>query len=164
MSREEFLSKVERADIFDPDSETFDEYRYYYSDETNITTFTPLTVYEIGGIGLRYRICRIRTRQLSPISMSGVSGIFLRDFPQGYMKLGVLKIRDKFWCRSRWGFLRRLIFQSITGLIPRSLLGGGSFCTMDYKRMAYRTDRTFCKRHVFSGTSEVSGAFVSLIF
>ena len=76
MSREEFLSKVERADIFDPDSETFDEYRYYYSDETNITTFTPLTVYEIGGIGLRYRICRIRTRQLSPISMSEVSGIY----------------------------------------------------------------------------------------
>ena len=76
MSREEFLSKVGRADIFDPDSETFDEYRYYYSDETNITTFTPLTVYEIGGIGSRYRICRIRTRQLSRISMSGVSGIY----------------------------------------------------------------------------------------
>ena len=160
MSREEFLSKVERADIFDPDSETFDEYRYYYSDETNITTFTPLTVYEIGGIGSSIPDLSDKDAAAFPYQYEWS----LRDFPQGYMKLGVLKIRDKFWCRSRWGFLRRLIFQSITGLIPRSLLRGGSFCTMDYKRMAYRTGRTFCKRHVFSGTFEVSGAFVSLIF
>lgn len=160
MSREEFLSKVERADIFDPDSETFGEYRYYYSDETNITTFTPLMVYEIGGIGSSIPDLSDKDAAAFPYQYEWS----LRDFPQGYMKQGVLKIRDKFWCRSRWGFLRRLIFQSITGLIPRSLLRGGSFCTMDYKRMAYRTDRTFCKRHVFSGTSEVSGAFVSLIF
>lgn len=50
MSKEDFLSKVEGADVLDPDSETFDEYRYFYSSETGITTFTPLITYEIGGI------------------------------------------------------------------------------------------------------------------
>ncbi len=50
MSKEDFLSKVEGADILDPESETFDEYRYSYSGKTGITTFTPLITYEIGGI------------------------------------------------------------------------------------------------------------------
>ena len=50
MSKEDFLSKVEGADVLDPDSETFDEYCYFYSSETGITTFTPLITYEIGGI------------------------------------------------------------------------------------------------------------------
>lgn len=50
MGKEDFLSKVYRADILDPDSGTFDEYRYSHSRETNTTTFTPLISYTVDGI------------------------------------------------------------------------------------------------------------------
>lgn len=50
MSKEDFLSKIHRADIFDPDNESFDEYRFFFSEETNITTFTPMITYDVGSI------------------------------------------------------------------------------------------------------------------
>lgn len=47
ITTDDFVSKVYRGDIFNPESDTFDEYRYYHSDETGITTFTPLITYDI---------------------------------------------------------------------------------------------------------------------
>lgn len=50
MSRDDFLSKVYRADVLDPGSETFNEYRYSHSKETNITTYTPMIACVVDGI------------------------------------------------------------------------------------------------------------------
>ncbi len=50
MGKDDFLSMVYGADTMDPDSESFEEYRYFYSEETNITTFTPPMVYAVNDI------------------------------------------------------------------------------------------------------------------
>lgn len=47
MTTDEFLSKVYRADIFDSGSKNFEEYRYSYSEETQISTFHPFITYKI---------------------------------------------------------------------------------------------------------------------
>lgn len=50
MGTEEFLSKVHGADTMNPESELFDAHRYFHSDESNITTFTPPISYVVDGI------------------------------------------------------------------------------------------------------------------
>lgn len=50
VSKEDFLSRVYGADTLDPNSDSFDEYRYFYSEETNITTFTPPISYAVDNI------------------------------------------------------------------------------------------------------------------
>lgn len=47
MTTDEFLSKVYRADIFDSDSKNFEQYRYSYSEETHISTYSPFITYKI---------------------------------------------------------------------------------------------------------------------
>lgn len=142
MSKEDFLSKVEGADVLDPDSETFDEYRYFYSSETGITTITPLITYEIGGISgeaeaafafggeglfragyvwdfnegeedkvkqavavLAEDLNANENIQENPFEIPDLSdkdaAAFpyryewqLRDFPQGHIELGILKIKE----------------------------------------------------------------------
>ena len=142
MSKEDFLSKVEGADVLDPDSETFDEYRYFYSSETGITTFTPLITYEIGGISgeaeaafafggeglfragyvwnfnegeedkVKQAVAVLaedfnanENIQENPFEIPDLSdkdtAAFpyryewqLRDFPQGHIELGILKIKE----------------------------------------------------------------------
>ena len=142
MSKEGFLSKVEGADVLDPDSETFDEYRYFYSSEGAITTFTPLITYEIGGISgeaeaafafggeglfragyvwnfnegeedkVKQAVAVLaedfnanENIQENPFEIPDLSdkdtAAFpyryewqLRDFPQGHIELGILKIKE----------------------------------------------------------------------
>ncbi len=142
MSKEDFLSKVEGADVLDPDSETFDEYCYFYSSETGITTFTPLITYEIGGISgeaeaafafggeglfragyvwnfnegeedkVKQAVAVLaedfnanENIQENPFEIPDLSdkdtAAFpyryewqLRDFPQGHIELGILKIKE----------------------------------------------------------------------
>lgn len=50
MKEADFLSVVYGAETMDPESESFEYYRYYHSDEQNITTFTPPVSYRIDGI------------------------------------------------------------------------------------------------------------------
>ena len=50
VSKEDFLSGIYGADTLDPNSDSFDEYRYFYSKETNITTFTPPITYAVDKI------------------------------------------------------------------------------------------------------------------
>lgn len=50
VSKEDFLSGIYGADTLDPNSDSFDEYRYFYSKETNITTFTPPITYAVDNI------------------------------------------------------------------------------------------------------------------
>ena len=50
VSKEDFLSRIYGADTLDPNSNSFDEYRYFYSKETNITTFTPPISYAVDNI------------------------------------------------------------------------------------------------------------------
>ena len=142
ISKEGFLSKVEGADVLDPDSETFDEYRYFYPSETGITTFTPLITYEIGGISgeaeaafafggeglfragyvwnfnegeedkVKQAVAVLaedfnanENIQENPFEIPDLSdkdtAAFpyryewqLRDFPQGHIELGILKIKE----------------------------------------------------------------------
>ena len=49
ISVDEFLSKIYGSKVLDPDSETFDEGRYWYSEEQGVTTITPPIVYRIKG-------------------------------------------------------------------------------------------------------------------
>lgn len=41
MTTEEFLDRVYRPEVFDSQSEAFEEYRYSYAEETRISTFSP---------------------------------------------------------------------------------------------------------------------------
>lgn len=47
MTTEEFLAKVDRPDIFNESSDTFEPYRYSYNEESKISTFTPFLAYQI---------------------------------------------------------------------------------------------------------------------
>ena len=49
ISVDEFLSKIYGSKVLDPDSEAFDEGRYWYSEEQGVTTITPPIVYRIKG-------------------------------------------------------------------------------------------------------------------
>ena len=50
MGTDDFLSKIYGAETMNPESEVFEEYRYSYSEEANITTFTPPVSYRIDHI------------------------------------------------------------------------------------------------------------------
>lgn len=49
ISVDEFLSKIYGSEVLDSDRETFDEGRYWYSEEQGVTTITPPIVYRIKG-------------------------------------------------------------------------------------------------------------------
>ena len=49
ISVDEFLSKIYGSEVLDPDSETFDEGRYWHSEEQGVTTITPPILYRIKG-------------------------------------------------------------------------------------------------------------------
>ena len=49
ISVDEFLSKIYGSKVLDPDSETFDEGRYWHSEEQGVTTITPPILYRIKG-------------------------------------------------------------------------------------------------------------------